>query len=157
MDAMHQSVPDFRQASLAWDRSTASPSANALKSEVGGKLSLYKEHVVGCSGLSKTEISSGGRYNEMTSLYDNPRSRQPWPFWPALLSELSLPARTIYVTVRRRRGTRVARHHRSADSIIGGIDHVRPQCEFPAYRSHFVSGVMAPPDFRRKGATAFSA
>jgi hypothetical protein len=32
-----------------------------------------------------------------------------------------------------------------------------PGCEFPAYRSHFVSGVMAPPDFRRKGATAFSA
>jgi Family of unknown function (DUF6788) len=37
----------------------------------------------------------------------------------------------------------------------------RPQmdyvCEFPAYRSHFVFGVMAPPDFRRNGATAFSA
>jgi hypothetical protein len=30
-------------------------------------------------------------------------------------------------------------------------------CEFPAYRSHFVFGVMAPPDFRRNGATAFSA
>jgi len=30
-------------------------------------------------------------------------------------------------------------------------------CEFSAYRSHFVFGVMAPPDFRRKGATAFSA
>ncbi|QIN60300.1 hypothetical protein SBC1_02750 [Caballeronia sp. SBC1] len=30
-------------------------------------------------------------------------------------------------------------------------------CEFPAYRSHFVFGVMAPPDFRRNGATTFSA
>jgi hypothetical protein len=30
-------------------------------------------------------------------------------------------------------------------------------CEFPAYRRHFVFGVMAPPDFRRNGATAFSA
>jgi hypothetical protein len=30
-------------------------------------------------------------------------------------------------------------------------------CEFPAYRRHFVFGVMAPPDFRRNGATAFPA
>jgi hypothetical protein len=30
-------------------------------------------------------------------------------------------------------------------------------CEFPAYRSHFVFGVMAPPDFRRNGAMVFSA
>jgi hypothetical protein len=30
-------------------------------------------------------------------------------------------------------------------------------CEFPAYRRHFVFGVMAPPDFRRNGARAFSA
>jgi hypothetical protein len=30
-------------------------------------------------------------------------------------------------------------------------------CEFPAYGSHFVVGVMAPPDFRRNGATAFPA
>ena len=33
----------------------------------------------------------------------------------------------------------------------------REGCEFPAYRSHFVFGVMAPPDFRRNGATAFPA
>ncbi|MDB5789516.1 MAG: hypothetical protein JWQ50_9431 [Caballeronia mineralivorans] len=33
MDATHQSVPDFRLASLAWDRSTACRSANALGSE----------------------------------------------------------------------------------------------------------------------------
>ncbi len=30
-------------------------------------------------------------------------------------------------------------------------------CEFPAYRSHFISGVMAPPDFRRNGARRFPA
>ena len=35
-------MPDFRQASLAWDRSTTCPSAKALKSEVGGRLSLIK-------------------------------------------------------------------------------------------------------------------
>ena len=33
----------------------------------------------------------------------------------------------------------------------------KAECEFPAYRRHFVFGVMAPPDFRRNGATAFSA
>ena len=30
-------------------------------------------------------------------------------------------------------------------------------CQFPAYRSQFVFGVMAPMDFRHKGATSFSA
>jgi transposase len=37
-----------------------------------------------------------------------------------------------------------------------GMRTVAP-CEFPAYRRHFVFGVMAPPDFRRNGATAFPA
>jgi hypothetical protein len=41
-DATHRSVSDFRQASLAWDRSTACPSAKAMKSEVGRRLSLIK-------------------------------------------------------------------------------------------------------------------
>ena len=31
------------------------------------------------------------------------------------------------------------------------------ECQFPAYRSQFVFGVMAPVDCRHKGATAFSA
>ena len=30
-------------------------------------------------------------------------------------------------------------------------------CQFPAYRSQFVFGVMAPVDCRHKGATSFSA
>ena len=98
------------------------PFSVRIEVAVGGKLRFYRKHVVECSGLSKTEISSGGRFNGTTSFYDNPRARQSWPFWPAFLSELSLRARTIYVTVRRRRETRVARHHRSADSIIRGID-----------------------------------
>jgi hypothetical protein len=38
----HDAVPDARQASPLWNRSTASPSANALKLEPGGKLSLIK-------------------------------------------------------------------------------------------------------------------
>ena len=32
-----------------------------------------------------------------------------------------------------------------------------PSCQFPAYRSQFVFGVMAPVDCRHKGATSFSA
>jgi hypothetical protein len=38
-----------------------------------------------------------------------------------------------------------------------GLVGLEACCEFPAYRRHFVFGVMAPPDFRRNGATAFSA
>ncbi|HEY2417634.1 MAG TPA: hypothetical protein VGH84_06915, partial [Steroidobacteraceae bacterium] len=34
---------------------------------------------------------------------------------------------------------------------------VSNDCHIPAHRSQFVSGVMEPVDFRRNGATAFSA
>jgi hypothetical protein len=37
------------------------------------------------------------------------------------------------------------------------LANIKVICEFPAFRRHFVFGVMAPPDFRRNGATAFSA
>jgi hypothetical protein len=41
--------------------------------------------------------------------------------------------------------------------VLRSLDGLCRSCEFPAYRRHFVFGVMAPPDFRRNGATAFSA
>ena len=40
--------------------------------------------------------------------------------------------------------------------IVADLEYLIPVCQFPAYRSQFVFGVMAPVDFRHKGATSFS-